>query len=431
MGWNNDRMTRPVGMGDISTATGISSGDIGTLITQAGANGLINKFAKYKPVRLNLPGEITDANRASVNWGFGSSFTDGIPSYDSKNGFHSGFMNIWNYYYPRGASYGEWFRMLDFEGYTKKGNWTMSKWVDPSGNINVWGPFEAYVTCASTIGDGMRISFGIEPNYGQSAGLLTLADFANLPGFFNLSTWHFGLALISKTSVNNDMYYILSGNCASSIETEAVVTSSIPNDTANGYYIVPILAEGVSGFAYDTWTSNFPGRVLSFDGWYGEIKKSSAATGFRFSVGTAYVSNGNVYVDVDFYNYTGNSVTTTTIFTYAMTDESSMDFYNGAYSEMVSACQYWLSNHQEKTGGQGYKFTGEYKGQQYTNAPVVLYAAQPNVTIPSMYSSQAAERRTFQVASGTADGVGNPFDTYADIRLCMLYNGTYVCNNAN
>lgn len=61
MGWSNHVMTAPIGMGDISTAVGYSSLDLGTLIT----NGTINKWAKYKPQKVSgAPvGLLTDAQR--------------------------------------------------------------------------------------------------------------------------------------------------------------------------------------------------------------------------------------------------------------------------------------------------------------------------------------------------------------------------------
>ena len=51
---------------DIAYVLGVSSGDIGYIIT----NGTINKWAKYKPVNVNTPAKITDAQRKSANQGF-------------------------------------------------------------------------------------------------------------------------------------------------------------------------------------------------------------------------------------------------------------------------------------------------------------------------------------------------------------------------
>ena len=417
-------MTKPVGMGDISSALGVASLDLGTLITQGAASDLINKWAKYKPVRLNMVGEISDANRASVNWGFGSGFVDGTTSFGSKAALHSGFANRWTYYAPRGLSYSEWFRMLDFAGYVNStaGGWSLGKWTDPSGGLHLFAPFEARIECLSTLGEGEQIQFGIEPYAGQNSGLLCLADFNNLSGFFNFATWYLGIALISKTTQDNDRYYVLNQTVSATIDDVCSVTSSVPNDS---YYILPILAQAHTSNA---WTSNFPTRVVTLDGWYGEITKTSSASGFRWSVGTPQ-QNGSIWeVPITFYNHTGSTINISRMFSYAMADETAMN-ESASYQLMVDACQYWINNHSEQTSGAGVLFTGLYNGVQYTNAVVARYRQlTSSLSIPAMSAGQSVTH-TFQVTNGTTDGVGESYDQYTDVRVCMLYGSTYTCNN--
>lgn len=105
MGWNGNYMSLPVGMGDISNAVNYSSLDLGTLIE----SGSINKWAKFKPVRYNSWGILTDAQRASVNYGLSA------PTY--RNSAAGTLADEWEYLRPRGIGNNEPFRMLDFDGY--------------------------------------------------------------------------------------------------------------------------------------------------------------------------------------------------------------------------------------------------------------------------------------------------------------------------
>ena len=63
---NNERMiVAPVSIRDVQIATGCGDNDLGTLITNAN----INMWARFKPVRYQSVGLITDSQRASVNHG--------------------------------------------------------------------------------------------------------------------------------------------------------------------------------------------------------------------------------------------------------------------------------------------------------------------------------------------------------------------------
>lgn len=106
MGWKNNKMTKPIGMGDISRAVSYGSLDLGTLI----ANGTIKQMAKYKPVRHSEVGILNETQRAATRYGFGSALPQ-LPMSAAEP------QNDWVYLRPRGISNNEWYRMLDFDGY--------------------------------------------------------------------------------------------------------------------------------------------------------------------------------------------------------------------------------------------------------------------------------------------------------------------------
>ena len=58
-------VTAPIGLYDVMIALGESKEDIGTLCT----SDKINKWAKYKPYRINQPSDITDTQRKAINFG--------------------------------------------------------------------------------------------------------------------------------------------------------------------------------------------------------------------------------------------------------------------------------------------------------------------------------------------------------------------------
>lgn len=97
----------------VSSYIGAGTLDLGTLCKFAG----INKWALCKPVRYNTPDEFT--NFALVNYGLvppqketiGSNIIQGVLSGPTT-------YPAWVYNKPRGlATYNEWYRLLDFNGY--------------------------------------------------------------------------------------------------------------------------------------------------------------------------------------------------------------------------------------------------------------------------------------------------------------------------
>ena len=139
---SNGKITGAVGMGDISSALGISSLDIGTLIKTGGEQGLINKYARYKPFRSSSANLSTFAQYESALQAAYFGLT--IPDSANYSNFRQNYATTmkWTYAYPRGLdSYSEWYRMLDFKGYTL-----------PSEVQREWGLGEKVTTNMVTFG---------------------------------------------------------------------------------------------------------------------------------------------------------------------------------------------------------------------------------------------------------------------------------------
>lgn len=110
-----------VSLSDIKAVTGASGDGIGAVITDAADKGLINKWAKCKPVRANLVKVLDLADRQDVYFGLD------VPIYGSGHitvisDFLDAFSSSYAYLPPRGANRSpkEWYRVRDFDGYDKR-----------------------------------------------------------------------------------------------------------------------------------------------------------------------------------------------------------------------------------------------------------------------------------------------------------------------
>lgn len=106
MGYNpiTGILTDPEGVAEVQEATGNASDDMATLC----AAPSVNPMAKYKPVRYDKEGDLTDTERASTRYGFGTqipTFTGGDTDPD----------NTWEYQRVRPGT--DWARITDFNGY--------------------------------------------------------------------------------------------------------------------------------------------------------------------------------------------------------------------------------------------------------------------------------------------------------------------------
>lgn len=116
MGLENGILTQPISVYDIANCIGVASTDVGTLCS---ANAKINIWAKYKPVRYNKIGSLTENERKACAYGLLdtreydlSSDTAITTAFDNAlNRIYS-----WEYESPTGGN-ASLYRMLDFDGY--------------------------------------------------------------------------------------------------------------------------------------------------------------------------------------------------------------------------------------------------------------------------------------------------------------------------
>ena len=130
MPWNSTTkmMSLPIGLGDIAQAVGYASGDLGTLIR----NGVINKWAKFKPVRRGGLDYSSQMNSGRTEWQSGSTWWKGddghcglsIEESTDLGSFNTGFLYKlrtaalpWNYVRPQGGIGVQPYRAFDFFRY--------------------------------------------------------------------------------------------------------------------------------------------------------------------------------------------------------------------------------------------------------------------------------------------------------------------------
>ena len=109
-----------VSIEDVRTVLGAASRDLGTLCRDSS----VNKFARYKPIRFNKVGVLTEAERASVSYGVTMDENDIVTSSHSPREAPGTLQDVaenydWTYLAPRGGSVtpNEHFRLHDFNGY--------------------------------------------------------------------------------------------------------------------------------------------------------------------------------------------------------------------------------------------------------------------------------------------------------------------------
>ena len=134
MAYSDGIITAPVSVRDVQKALGVGSGDVGTLCKSS----MINMFAKYKPVRLNLINTLgqwdftTNKWKDTATWWKGTDLNCGV-SFNSFGSFanaKSAVDNqsaVWNSILPTGGA-SQPYRLIDFAGYNHRAN--------PSGMVS-------------------------------------------------------------------------------------------------------------------------------------------------------------------------------------------------------------------------------------------------------------------------------------------------------
>lgn len=104
---SNGVLTKPISIGDVQTVLNVSSTDLGTICR----SGKINMYSAHKPLRWGDPTSVGNMEHM-LNWGLIANNSDVDLKYNvtSQNPY-------WTYNAPRGISYNEWYRLLDFDGY--------------------------------------------------------------------------------------------------------------------------------------------------------------------------------------------------------------------------------------------------------------------------------------------------------------------------
>ena len=114
MGLENGILTQPISVYDIANCIGVASTDVGTLCT---AKSKINIWAKYKPVRYNKIGSLTENERKACAYGLLDTREYDLSSNTAiTTAFNNALNRIysWEYESPTGGD-SSLYRMLDFD----------------------------------------------------------------------------------------------------------------------------------------------------------------------------------------------------------------------------------------------------------------------------------------------------------------------------
>jgi hypothetical protein len=108
MSYSNNIITAPVSISDVQNVLGVSDNKLSVLCTHSN----INKWSKFKPIRSDIQGSLSDFSASDGNWGLT------IPTIEDINNLVSEYPNAkWEYNLPRGAGNQEYYRLRDFNGY--------------------------------------------------------------------------------------------------------------------------------------------------------------------------------------------------------------------------------------------------------------------------------------------------------------------------
>ena len=131
MGNSNGRITAPVSLhADIYPVLGITKSGTyyDTGYACGNSHGRINKWAKYKPVRVGIPEEITDEQRTSANHGLSAVEVADIVKAQGGTLVALPATAAWSYAAPRPGT--DWCRITDFIGYNHAARVPVSGFAD-------------------------------------------------------------------------------------------------------------------------------------------------------------------------------------------------------------------------------------------------------------------------------------------------------------
>ena len=114
MSIQGNKLVAPIGLAEVYSLLGVSpvNGIYDVVYICGNAHGKTNPYAKYKPIRVNQPGDITDAQRTAANHGLSAVEVPGIVAADGV--YKPGIPGTaeWTYLPPRPGT--DWCRLTDF-----------------------------------------------------------------------------------------------------------------------------------------------------------------------------------------------------------------------------------------------------------------------------------------------------------------------------
>ena len=225
MGLENGILTQPISVYDIANCISVASTDVGTLCT---AKSKINIWAKYKPVRYNKIGSLTENERKACAYGLLDTREYDLSSDTAiTTAFNNALNRIysWEYESPTGGN-ASLYRMLDFDGY----------------NHNAICPL--FFEDNSPQWDKVEVRVGSIADAALPQGNITLSDLQELSTIVNADN-STGFGLLYKKD-NNAVRLVgldIEGNCQYPCFNSSgeALTHSITIDGSGTYTIVPII----------------------------------------------------------------------------------------------------------------------------------------------------------------------------------------------
>jgi hypothetical protein len=177
----------------------------------------IRPMAKFKPVRHSKLGILTVAERASTRYGFGTGLA---PTLNLTQTYPQ---NDWEYKPPRGRADNEWFRLRDFEGYSRGACAPLAVMV---GQLVDDGESQILV-----FGDGMSNAVREDGKRWVKEQSLSLAEL--LQSGESLYGYYIAFLLVDKTNQDHAKNLIVTNKTMSEFVGEEY-----------GHYVFKIYAEG-------------------------------------------------------------------------------------------------------------------------------------------------------------------------------------------
>ena len=442
MGWDsNDILHRPIELSDISVATGIGKVDIGggvmayDLGTMLSSVNIVNIWAAMKAVRSSETGELTAAQRLAANYGLS------IPRY-AASAFITHYADQWTYERPRGVSYNEIFRVLDFEEYVRYCYWMLG----PSGNNGLYTIFNGYLGVpASTVYAGDTIIFEIQciddPDAGIPGLLYPYAFRREQAHNYDLSKYYMGIALLAS----NNVLWVITGERMDVHITRddifANLSAKIPNNAADGAMkAIPILTDTQSPVDSNTgkrtWTSSPNGYLISLHGASLSLTKATSAQRLDISV-TITFSVSTVTMAFVIRNQSSSTVEVSNLYAFIMSgdaysndssktapsyvDPGVWDFIdqNWPTAKATVPPSFPLTNPPDIYVKDWNSSYGLYRAARAYNAYTDFRANNNNPQGPSFIAAGASVSWTKQVTGITGDDFGDYADSGVFLALCV------------